>query len=121
MTDEQTKTLGRIQKLIKLATANPNEEEARSAAMAAVKLMVSAGVHVGFREETRGPAFGPAGAYSYRTRPVYQADPTRPDPYGPQQAEQSSINMEDVRRMWEDVLNKSGRRPFYPPFDPFKR
>lgn len=115
MTEEQTKILDRLQKLIKLATANPNVEEARSAAMMAVKLMVGANVHVGFPEAASPPPGSAPGVYS----PHMRYDPHSPhDPYHSTAAQRPSINMDDLKRMWESI-GRAGARPHYTPYDPF--
>lgn len=109
--DEQAKVLDRVQKLLRLAANNPNEEEARTAAMQAVKLIANHKLAVTCAQPVTPPHV-PMPPYQSPNEQWYQA-PRTPDfnPFwNPEAAEAAARQREARMRAEEAYFDAQWRR-----------
>jgi hypothetical protein len=100
MSEADAKLVDRIEKLLRLATNNPNEEEARSAALSAAKLIVAHQFVIG-RPATPTPATPPSAPYDHAAAAYWQG--MQQYWREMQQREQDETLREAVRRQREQA------------------
>lgn len=102
MTPEQAKD--RVEKLIRLATANPSVEEARSAALKACELIVAHRLDLVVRAEPQ-PTGTPADAFAEAVRATYATDGA----YRAYQAQRDAFRRE---KAYEDAMRNAPPWPW---------